>query len=190
MGIERTGGIFVDVATSPAWPGRPMAWIAALAAAALALAFGSQHLLGMEPCPWCIVQRLIVIAIAVLALGSSILISSRAALARTLGAVAAAGVFTLGVLGAVAAWHQHTVASQQLSCAFTWADRFLMSAGLDRVWPGMFEVRATCADAAQARLLGVPFEMWSGALFVVVVAMVGWQVVSLARRNRARSLRR
>jgi protein dithiol:quinone oxidoreductase len=189
MGIDRTGGIFVDVATSPASAGRPMAWVGTLAIAALAIAFASQHLFGMQPCPWCIVQRLIVIGIALLAFTSAGLLGAVSRGTRALGGAAAAGVLALAILGAVAAWHQHTVASRQFSCSFTWADRFLMSAGLDRWWPGMFEVRATCADAAQALLLWLPFEMWSGALFVVVSAMVGWQVVSLLRRPRARSFR-
>jgi disulfide bond formation protein DsbB len=163
----------------------PMLAIGMGALGALLLAFASQHLFGMEPCPWCIVQRLVVIGIAVLALGAAALASLAGRVAALLRGVLGAGVLALAVMGASAAWHQHTVASRQFSCAFTWADRFLMSAGLDRWWPGMFEVRATCADAAQARLLGLPFEGWSGAFFVLVaVAVVALGLV--ARRRAAR----
>src|SRR5829696_2398597 len=54
-------------------PGRrsPDTWFWAIAISALAsvgVALVSQHQFGMEPCPWCVLQRLIYIAIAVAAL--------------------------------------------------------------------------------------------------------------------------
>jgi protein dithiol:quinone oxidoreductase len=158
--------------------------IGVAATGALLVAVGSQHLFGMEPCPWCIVQRLVVIAIAVLAFGAAALGASRARGVAVLRGVLGVGVLALSVSGAAAAWHQHTVASRQFSCSFTWADRFLMSLGLDGWWPAMFEVRATCADAAQARLLGLPFEGWSGAFFVLVAAAVLLQGLLALRRAR------
>jgi len=134
---------------------------------ALAAALVAQHGFGMEPCAWCVIQRIVVIALAAVALGA-------AALARRwprgVGLPAAAVLLALAVGGAWAAWHQHTVASRQLSCAFTWADRTLMAMQLDAWVPALFRVGATCADAAQATLLGLPFEVWSGAWFALVAA--------------------
>jgi protein dithiol:quinone oxidoreductase len=162
---------------------RLMLAIGVSASAALLATFASQHLLGLEPCPWCIVQRLIVIAIAVVAFAAAAFWDRAAGLARILGG---AGVLVLSANGAAAAWYQHTVAAKQLSCSFTWADRFLMSLGLDAWWPAMFEVRATCADAAAARLLGMPFEWWSGGLFVLFGAAVVWTTIGTVRRGRRR----
>jgi disulfide bond formation protein DsbB len=147
---------------------------------ALGVALVAQHAFGIEPCPWCVIQRMVVIAIAVLALVGAGLagVAPRAA-----PAVAAAAVLALAGGGAVAAWHQHTVAAKQLSCAFTWADRTLMSLQLDALWPSLFRVGATCADAAQGLLLGLPFEVWSGVWFgLVAIAAVAAGVLALRRR--------
>jgi disulfide bond formation protein DsbB len=51
------------------------------------------------------------------------------------------------------------------------ADRFLSATGLETAVPFLFQVTATCMDAAQARLLGLGYELWSGALFALI-AMV------------------
>ena len=151
--------------------------IAAVCAASLAVALFAQHALDLQPCAWCILQRMIVIAIGVLALGAFWARGWPATGGRRVAsALLGAGTLVLATLGLVAAYHQHTVAAKSLSCAFTWADRFLMSVALDQWWPWMFRVGATCADAALARLLGLPVEYWSGALFLLtggaVVALV------------------
>jgi disulfide bond formation protein DsbB len=147
---------------------------------ALGVALVAQHAFGIEPCPWCVIQRMVVIAIAVLALVGAGLAGIAPRAAPAAGAVA---VLALAVGGVVAAWHQHTVAAKQLSCAFTWADRTLMSLQLDALWPSLFRVGATCADAAQALLLGLPFEAWSGVWFgLVAIAAVSALAVALRGR--------
>lgn len=148
---------------------------------ALAVALVAQHAFGIQPCPWCVIQRIAVLAIAVLALVGAGL---GGLMRRAAPAVAALAVLGLGIGGAVAAWHQHTVAAKQLSCAFTWADRTLMSLGLDALWPSLFKVGATCADAAQALMLGLPFEAWSGAWFVMVSVAALYALVLAVRRGR------
>jgi len=136
--------------------------------AALGVALVAQHGFGMEPCAWCVMQRLVVILVAVTALAAAVV--ARVA-PRPAALIGSALVLALSAGGAVAAWHQHTVAAKQLSCAFTWADRTLMSLQLDAVVPGLFRVGATCADAAQATLLGQPFEVWSGLWFAGVAGL-------------------
>jgi disulfide bond formation protein DsbB len=42
-----------------------------------------------------------------------------------------------------------------------------MTLQLDAIWPALFRVGATCADAAQSTLLGLSFEVWSGVWFVL-----------------------
>jgi disulfide bond formation protein DsbB len=161
--------------------GSPVAAILAAAGAlslvALGIALVAQHGYDIQPCAWCVMQRIVLIAVAAAALAGAIgaRISPRAA-----GLVAGAVLLALSAGGAVAAWHQHTVASKQLSCAFTWADRTLMSLQLDAWWPAMFRVGATCADAARSTLLGLPFEVWGGAWFAfVAVAAVAVLAISV-----------
>jgi disulfide bond formation protein DsbB len=131
---------------------------------ALAVALIAQHAFGVEPCAWCVVQRIAVILVAVVSIAAVLLAR---VLPRAAPAVGAVLVAALSVGGCVAAWHQHTVAAKQLSCAFTWADRTLMTLQLDAIWPALFRVGSTCADAAQSTLLGLSFEVWSGVWFVL-----------------------
>lgn len=164
---------------------RPATMLTAIGAGSLivlGIALVSQHAFGIEPCPWCVIQRIVVILIAVVALLGAGL--ARGA-SRVVPAVAALLVASLAVGGMVSAWHQHTVAAKQLSCAFTWADRTLMSLQLDAIWPSVFKVGATCADAAKALLLGLPYEVWSGVWFAIV-ALAAVAVILRAGRNSRR----
>ena len=121
----------------------------------------AQYQWDMQPCPWCILQRLIFLIIGALALLSAM---QPSALLRRLASLT---VMALSVMGVAAAWWQHFVAAKTSSCALTLADRVLSATGLDTRWPDIFEVRASCADAV-AHLLGVPFEFWSLALFALI----------------------
>jgi disulfide bond formation protein DsbB len=98
---------------------------------------------------------------------------------RLLQRVLSVLVVALAMSGVAAALWQHFVAAKSNSCALTLADRILTWTALDQRWPELFEVRATCADAA-ANLLNVPYEFWSLALF----ALVGvWALTSAMRRR-------
>ena len=72
--------------------------------------------------------------------------------------------------GIAAALWQHFVAARTNSCALTLADKVISGLGLDTRWPEVFEVRASCADAA-VNLLGVPFAFWSLALFAALARL-------------------
>ena len=67
------------------------------------------------------------------------------------------------------------VAANTESCALTFADRFLTRLALDKVAPTLFEVRGSCADAAVS-VFGVPFDVWSLALYVLL-AVAGLRVM-------------
>lgn len=137
-----------------------LAFVASLCAGGVAAALVSQHAFGMEPCPWCILQRLIFAVIAVLAL-IGLAIRSKIA-TRVVGGIGA----LLSLCGIGAALWQHFVAAKAASCNLTLADRIVAWTQLDQLLPNAFEARASCADAA-VKLLGVPYAMWSAALFVV-----------------------
>ena len=72
------------------------------------------------------------------------------------------------VFMAAALW-QHFVAAASQSCNLTLADRIISATTLNTLWPDVFEPRASGADAAVS-LLGVPYEFWSLALFVLLGA--------------------
>jgi disulfide bond formation protein DsbB len=141
-----------------------LALVALAAFGAVGGALIAQHVFDMKPCPWCIFQRVLFLGIGVGAL------IGWATPLRALRLVVKALVLALALGGVASAVFQHQVAALDASCAFTLADRFLFATGLESAWPFMFQVTATCMDAAQARLLGLGFEIWSGLLFTLIAA--------------------
>ncbi|MCR5863799.1 disulfide bond formation protein B [Aquincola sp. J276] len=142
---------------------RADAWlgmIALVSLAAVAAALVSQHLFDMQPCPWCVLQRAIFVAIAI-ACGIGLVI--RNGLGRGLSALLVLGLSLAGV--AAALW-QHFVAAATASCNLTLADRIVSGLGLDGLAPEVFQARASCADAA-VKLAGVPYEFFSLALYAI-----------------------
>ena len=140
--------------------------IAVLAWGGVLAALLSQHVFGLQPCPWCTIQRLAYLLVGFFALLS--LFATQSSLwARTpllLAGLAAAG-------GLAAALYQHLVAAETASCAFTAADKFMMATGLDELLPSVFKATAAC-DEANAPMLGVPYSLWSAALALILLAFV------------------
>lgn len=140
--------------------------IALLCVAAVGAALASQHLFDMPPCAWCVFQRLLFLAIAVvcwLGIWAGRFSTVVTRLAGALAAAVAAG-------GVLAGWYQHTVAAQMFSCDRTFADRFMVNSGLDAGIPWLFGIFATCMDA-QVKLLGMEYVFWAIALFSIVAVL-------------------
>lgn len=138
---------------------RALLTVAGLACAtSVGLALLAQHQFNMQPCPWCILQRVIFVLIALLLLIAAFLP----------GRGLFVGLSVLAALaGIAAALYQHFVAAKSDSCNLTLADKIVSGLGLDKAWPDVFEVRASCADAA-VDLLHLPYEFWSLALYVLL----------------------
>jgi len=149
--------------------------ISFLCFAALGIALVSQHVYDMMPCAWCVLQRLIYLVIGVLALCGAL---GGATLSRGVSALAA----LLSAAGIAAAWFQYSVASHMLSCDQTFADRFMVSTGLDGAVPWLFGIFATCMDA-MVQVLGVEYALWSLALFAVLLLMALAAFVRPAHRR-------
>jgi protein dithiol:quinone oxidoreductase len=139
---------------------RPLLWAALVGVplAAVGAALVSQHVFDMQPCAWCVLQRVVFVAIALLALPALLL---QAALPRR---VLAGGVLLLALAGMAAALWQHFVAASSVSCNLTLADRIVGGLGLDGLAPQVFAAYASCADAA-VKLVGLPYEFYSLVLF-------------------------
>jgi protein dithiol:quinone oxidoreductase len=146
--------------------------IIVLGLGSLALALLTQHALDMQPCPWCVLQRMIMVLIALIAVMG--LLWRHRMVWRISGSV----VVALSLSGVAAALWQHWVANQSASCKLTLADRIVSGSGLDALAPEVFAARASCADAITT-LLGVPYEFWSLAMFVLLGALAV-QAVRLA----------
>jgi len=136
------------------------AFVAVVSLGALVAALVSQHVYDMQPCPWCVLQRLVFCTIAVFALLG--LVWRGAAGGRVAGTFA----LLLAFAGIAAALWQQLVAAKSESCNLTLADRIVGATTLDRLLPDVFEARASCADAAVS-LLGVPYAYWAAACFAL-----------------------
>lgn len=144
--------------------------VAILALFSVGVALVSQYQYDMRPCPWCILQRLIFLVVAAVCIVAAL---SRSRALRI-------GLSMLGVLlclaGMAAALYQNLVASKLESCALTLADRILTALGVEAWWPWLLAIQGSCADAA-VDLLGLPYELWSLALFgvlgLVLVTAIG-----------------
>jgi protein dithiol:quinone oxidoreductase len=153
--------------------GRLLGGVGLLCLAGVGVALVSQHVYGMQPCPWCVLQRLILLAIA---LACGIGLVWRSAAGRSL----AAGLgLLLALAGVAAALWQHFQAAASASCNLTLADKIVSGwLHLDSLLPDVFSPRASCAEAA-VNLLGVSYDFWSLALF----ALAAWGFFAALRRT-------
>lgn len=143
--------------------------------AAVGAALVSQHMFDMQPCPWCVLQRVIFVAIALVCLIG-------AAIPARVGRVGAALlVGLLALCGIAAALWQHFKAAASASCNLTLADKIVSGLQLDSLLPDVFAPRASCADAAVS-LFGIPYDFWSLALF----ALCGIAALSVLRSSAAK----
>jgi protein dithiol:quinone oxidoreductase len=157
-------------------PTRVFGLIGIASATGVGAALVSQHVFDMQPCPWCILQRLIFMLIACVAVVGLFW--------RGRGAQLGAAVLIdlLATCGISAALWQHFVAAVSQSCKLTLADKIISGLALDGALPEIFAVRASCAEAV-ASMFGVPYEFWSLALFAVVGAL---SVLALLGRLKRR----
>jgi disulfide bond formation protein DsbB len=159
---------------------RPIApargWLFAMAVVCLAgvvAALVSQYVFDMQPCPWCILQRLVFVVIGIACLVGALLPapSARKGFAALALLLAAAGI-------SAALW-QNLVAARSASCNLTLADRIVTTLQVESMVPWLFQIKASCADAA-VKMLGVPYEFWSLALYALI-ALAALRVLSQPR---------
>ncbi len=169
----------MNVSAAPSAAANPTVLLAGSALAcigAVAAALVSQHVFDMQPCPWCVLQRVIFLAIA-LACGVGLLWHNR--IGRL---VSIAPALLLAVSGIAAAWWQHFQAAASASCNLTLADKIVSGMlQLDSLLPDVFSPRASCADAA-VNLLGIPYDFWSLALFVAIDGALTLALITTLRR--------
>ena len=155
---------------------RVFAGVGITSLAAVGVALVSQHVFDMQPCPWCVLQRVIFLGVAAACM---IGLLWRSASGRLIGGALA---LLLALCGIAAALWQHFQAAASASCNLTLADRIVSGwLGLDSLLPDVFAARASCADAA-VDLLGVPYDFWSLGLFVVLATVLLGNLPSASAR--------
>ena len=141
-----------------------------LSAAAAAGSFFAQYVMGLNPCPLCILQR--VAMLAVLAASALALLlptakaAGRAAAALLVGAPAVWGLYVAGYQ----LWLQSLPAEEQPSCGAPWTFR-LKEWPLFDYWRFVVEGFGNCG--VREYVLGVPLPVWS-LLFFAAVLLLAW----------------
>ena len=141
--------------------------ISGLCVAGVGIALLSQHVFDMQPCAWCVFQRLIYLTLAVVA---ALAASSHGLIVRLACAMLS---LSLTIAGVLAAWYQAQVASQSFSCAQTLADLLMTQTGLETAMPALFGIYASCMDA-RVKVFGLEYAYWSLLLFVLLGLLVAF----------------
>jgi protein dithiol:quinone oxidoreductase len=151
-------------------PARLLALIGLASVGAVVAALIAQHGFGVKPCPWCVMQRAIFLLLGIVAGLGWLLKRTRPIRQGAFGLL-----LLLALAGLASAYYQHDVASKLASCDMTLADRVVTALDLETLWPDVFMITASCAEAAAYRLLGQPYELWSALLFglILLAAMMG-----------------
>jgi disulfide bond formation protein DsbB len=153
-----------------------LAIIGVLALGSVALAALAQYEFDMQPCPWCVLQRLIYIVVGVLALLAAVLSNTPRRIAI--------GLALLGTLSGIAsALWQQLAAVNENSCDLSLAERITTALQLDRLLPQLFIAYASCADAAVS-VLHIPFAVWSCAMYVILALLLAWTLRAALKSTR------
>jgi disulfide bond formation protein DsbB len=151
--------------------------VALLAIAAVVTAVTAQYVFDMQPCPWCVLQRLIYIVIAVLALAGAFLSNTARRVAIGLALLAA-------LSGIASALWQQLAAVNENSCDLSLAERITTGLHLDRLLPQLFIAYASCADAAVS-VLHIPFAVWSCAMYAILALLLAWTLRTSMKAARS-----
>lgn len=142
--------------------------VAMLSFSSVAVALISQYAFDMQPCAWCVFQRLLYLMIGVVAWLLTVVNPTRLRLA-----IGSASILAASIAGVTSAWYQEKVAANNFSCAQTFADQIMTKSGLDAAFPWLFGIYASCLDA-RVKLLGIEYAWWSLAMFTLlgIVALI------------------
>lgn len=145
------------------------ALIVLISFASVGIALISQHVYGMEPCAWCVFQRLIFILIGII--GFAFLWVKNIKISQLgLGVL---GLFS--IIGMVAAIYQITVASDSFNCNLSIAESVISFFNLSELFPNVFGIYALCSGSI-AKLFGVDYPIYSLFVFSLLsdLSVVGW----------------
>jgi len=168
------------MAVIPRTPRAVLAWTAAFAALALALALFLQHGMGLQPCPLCILQRVALILAGAIALAGALLGRGSGAQRAWIGASMLAALTGAGIAG----WHAWILAQPPatMSCGrpFEW---FHAEFPLGVWLPRLFRGEADCLSGEWS-LLGLGVPHWSLVGFAFVLALLALGLRSDRRAER------
>ena len=146
--------------------------IAATSIALVGAALYLQHVQGMLPCPLCVIQRYLFLAIALFSLVGAFGANRKPG----------AGLALLGAVGGlgVAGKHLYVLAHPGFSCGIDPVETALNRIPTATLMPWIFRADGLCENATDT-LLGLSVPQWSAVWFAILAAALAWV---LARRSR------
>lgn len=156
-------------------PRRALSLVAAICIGLLAFGMYLQHVVGLEPCPMCIVQRYALILVAIVAaVGASISTRGRQVAVGLMGLLALGGAF-VAARQSFLQWYPPEV----LSCGRDFYG-MIESFPLKRAIPMIFKGSGDCS-AIDWTFLGLSIANWSFLCFAGIAALAA----ALLLRRRA-----
>ncbi len=149
--------------------------VATLSFSSVGLALVSQYMFNMQPCAWCILQRIIFIIIGLVALGSIFITKKKALFLFWIS------IELLTSLGMVAALYQFLVASKSFECGVSLAEKIINMSHLDQILPSIFAVMGLCGEASY--ILGIPYVIFALLLFMFISSISTLSIIKLFRAN-------
>lgn len=140
-----------------------------ISAVVLGFAYYLQEVKFLDPCPWCVVQRIVYLLIGALALVALLHGPMRAGAARygLLGGV-------LALAGAAAALYQVWLQADPVranSCTGSVVERILDRVALGDLWPAFLQYDGPCTLKAWS-LFGLSIPEWSALWFCVLAVLL------------------
>lgn len=132
----------------------------------------------LQPCPLCILQRYVYIAIALLALGGA-----AAGPARMGGMVVASVLGLLAAMGAALSVWQVSKGASMTSCDTDTVGLFVYGLPMRSWWPEFLAAYGGCADKIPP-VLGVSIPMWSLIWFAAIFMVCEITFVKLLKSAR------
>jgi len=150
--------------------------ISLISFALIGFALYLQHAMEMRPCPLCVIQRYLFLAIGVCALIGAIGGKVRAgAILALLAAIG--GLVTVGK-------HLYVIANPGFSCGIDPMETMLNKIPTAEYLPWLFRADGLCEGATDA-ILGLAIPQWSAVWFVVLTVLLGWVLLRQPRARRA-----
>ncbi len=145
--------------------------------AALGVALYLQHVTHLDPCPWCVVQRILFVLIGLIALAGAL------HRPRAFGLTAYAIVIGLLSMSGIAAATYHinlqSNPARAAQCAGSIVERLLDLSGLGNMIPPLFQYDGPCTLKPWS-MLGLSIPEWSLVGFVLILIAMA---VALLRRR-------
>lgn len=149
---------------------------AVIAAGLLGFALYLQHGQGLQPCPFCVIQRYAFFIFALVCLlGASV--------ARRSARMFAILASLTGIIGAGAAgWHLWVKAHPAISCGIDPMETALNTLPTANWLPFLFKANGFCSTPTPP-ILGLSIPMWALLWFMVLALFMGWMALRTRRTN-------